>query len=335
MEIHFFQGLPERAAHKIFSFLTFSEIVRFRTVDKYFNSICSRILNQTFLSLSYSLDSLILRSLYEIRTFSVNNGNENKMNKVTSACLRHKIYKILKSEASVLYAVCGRYIEFGIYSFAGGKILDYYENVISSTQSFLQTHSNITVQLFLLNQEFMDYFEEVVEPAILKKYSSCIWFGTKILDLLDSYISSNFHIEATYNGRTCQVSGRYEILNAHSLAPPPKLKIANEDKFDNLGNLRILVTYLRNQVRWNNFFHCIDSTCIQENLGKSDKKCRNPFSNFNDDFQIYDNQKAWSDENGETPEFVFDKTFSRWIDNCSPSENICFSVGEYHLLSIY
>lgn len=327
-----FGNLPEKPLKLILSHLTYANVVELRLVNHSFKDICSKILNETFIRVKQDLEDEICIVSNEVKaresendiTAEDRNGTDNELDKISNIQLRYKVLQILKSEISILHAVCERYVKLKVYCFIGGQILDYLYQIMNKnfklTDAKNPLESHITMQLFLLNEEFMDHFEEVVEPNILKRNFSP-WFGVKMADILDLYANSNYHIYADYQDDHLQISGRYEVLN-----PETVTEVDFPDANDNAKKLIKLSRYIRNQVRWQNFFYYVDAPyeSVKNIVGKRDRRynkfCLNPAEMLEDGTTVYNNEEIAIDK--------FKKTFSRRLGNPCSKENVSYGIGK-------
>ncbi|GJQ69171.1 putative programmed cell death 6-interacting protein [Trypoxylus dichotomus] len=305
-------------------------IVQLRIVNNFFKEICSKILNDTFVRVKQDLDDKICIVFNEVKrresendiAGELKNNTDDDLDQIWCIQLKYKVLQILKSEISVLHAVCERYVKLKVYCFTGGKILDYFYQIMNNNFSLNDAknplESYATMQLFLLNEEFMDHFEEVVEPEILKKKFSP-WFGVKMADILDLYANSNYHIFADYEDNHLQISARYEILN-----PETVIEVDIPESTENARKLIRLSRYIRNQVRWQNFFYYVDAPyeSVKSIVGKKDRRynkfCLNPAEMMEDGTTVYNRDGIAIDR--------FKKTFSRRLGNPCSKENVCFGI---------
>lgn len=329
-----FENLPERVVNLIFSYLTYSNLTKLRAISSWFRAASSSNLNRTFLRVKQDLENEMCLVLNEVNRREIdNNENEedeeekildNDLDHISNMQLRYKVLQILNSEISILYAVCERYIKFDAYNFTGGMILDYFYEIMNKnfnlTDAKNPLESHATMQLFLLNEEFMDYFEESIEPDILAKNFNP-WFGVKIADILDLYANSNYHIQADYREDRLQLSARYEVLN-----PETVTEVNFSESNENTGKLMKISRYIRNQVRWQNFFYYIDAPyeSIKSIVNKRDRRynkfCLNPAELIDDGSSVYNNEEIAVDK--------FKKTFSRRLGNPCSKENVSYGIGK-------
>lgn len=327
-----FENLPDKVTALIFSFLTYSNIVKLRAVNTYLREKCSKLLNETFVRVKQDLEDEMCIVFNEVKARESEHDNDDggskhtnrDLDKISNIQLRYKVLQILKSDISVLHAICERYVKLGVYCFTGGKILDYFYQIMNRNFNLTDAKNPLesypTMQLFLLNEEFMDYFEEEIEPNILKRHAAP-WFGVKMMDILDLYANSNYHIYADYKDGRLQISGRYEVLN-----PETVTEVDFPEAIENSKKLIKLSRYIRNQVRWQNFFYYVDSPyeSVKNMVNKRDRRynkfCLNPSELIEDGTIVYNNEEIAIDR--------FNKTFSRRLGNPCSKENVSYGIGK-------
>nr|CAD7401279.1 unnamed protein product [Timema cristinae] len=242
--------LPEKTLRLILKFLRFEELTHLRRVCHLFKVVGGDILNSTFLTLGARVEDKI----NVIKSMIKYSSSED----IPGLLLRQKCLQVLSSEVRVLNAVCGRHVLSNSCFFVGGSLLDCCQklldlNTVKTNQDECKD-KNVIICLFLLAEQYLDHFDRVIEPSLLKRrHCSYAWFGTKLIDIVDCYSMSQYHLIVSYNGMAFHLAGRYETYLPTTVDAPPQL-IEGKDGIVSEDGKQKLIRYLRNNVRWNNFF---------------------------------------------------------------------------------
>lgn len=219
---------------QVFSYISFSELTKYRIVCKWFDNVIGVVMNNAFLNLPEVIKK-------EKENSFINSG----------PCSYFRTLQILETEINMIDACCRDYILASTFYFTGGIILEIVYDILSRRNS--ADFSNLTAKLHASTETFLDYFDSHIEPSLLQKTSHLplSWYGKKIVNIIDCGLIFDKNVKISSNQKQANIIrlvGSYQGRDVYSVKKPPVFS----GKSVSFNEMITFVKYLRDNIRWNN-----------------------------------------------------------------------------------
>ncbi|CAL1276019.1 unnamed protein product [Larinioides sclopetarius] len=153
--------LPPEIIQHILRNLSFDAISKLRMVSKYFNEICSSLLNSEF----NHLRAVMLQKFHSIKALMPRRESARRKHPLAR---ESDIIETLHMRLSLLHMTFGKHIERNYCCFFPGEIIDEIYRILRYIRSTLCLNRayKVTDELFDLSTMAMEYFKEHIEPSL-------------------------------------------------------------------------------------------------------------------------------------------------------------------------
>lgn len=226
-------GLPAEIFQHILRYLTFDHIAKLRLVSRYFNDMCSSLLNSEFNR---------LRVLVQQRFMAI----KAQMPRRESSRRKHPlaresdIIETLYMRLTLLNMTFGKHIERKYCCFFAGEIIDEIYKILEYVQNTpsLSRAYKVTDELFDLSTMAMEYFKEHIEPNLpeVTYFASDVFEYPSFASVKAQHSIIEETVAATSEAASSYQPPNYTVDNLHKRLKLVKKKVYRNSR--EIANLR-------------------------------------------------------------------------------------------------